>query len=449
MEKFLSHTLLKQTNLFKDQILELTCRELSFEGLGTTRVNNYPILVNNFYPGEIAKVKIEQVYAKYAIGKIIDFIKYSSERSENQYTNIDAMPLVNLEYTKALKYKQIYLETLFKRNFEYFKLNTIIASQKVFNYRNKVKYPLKVVKNTLVLASYVKNTNDLNFDTANLILNNPNLNQSLKLILDYLNNYYFQNQKLAHLKFFKTILIRINELNDVQIGFELKTEYDLPKKLITKLLEIDKIIEIYVWKNFSYQKIASKKDFYLTLNNKSFKLNLNSFFQINNDVAKNIFDLVKEINDAKFTKLLDLFCGAGVISTLVAKESQEILGIDIVKEAIIDAKFNAKKNNLKHHFVAKDIFKENDVLKPFLDNSTLTIIDPPRSGLNTDLINLLGRNNILNLIYISCNPRTLVRDLKDFINNGYKVNYIQPFDMFPHTFHLELVCFITKEGNNE
>ncbi|WP_322941242.1 23S rRNA (uracil(1939)-C(5))-methyltransferase RlmD [Mycoplasmopsis canis] len=438
--------------IYEGLIIEARCIELSYDGLGVFRIDNYPILIKDFFPGEIATIKILSVYAKYALGTIIKFLNISKERNNLQIKNTDAIPVINLNYKSQLYYKNKYLSELLKRNLaeNSYTYQNIIPSDLILNYRNKAKYVLKTLNNRLIKTSFIKDSTNTTEEVSNDLINDKSLNYGLEQILTTINNYFYSIDKIKNLNFFKEIILRINKEQKMQALIKLHSDFDLPRNLINELRKLDFLIDLSVIKNNKIKQVILKNDFIMQISNQEFKLSIDSFFQVNINIAAKIFAKIKEINiKNNYDIIFDLFCGTGVISSLIANKNQMIIGIDIVKNAIENAKINAKNNHLNNFkFYTNDVFKSNEILSKYQSNSVLSILDPPRNGLSEKLINFLNDSKIENIIYISCNPRSLIRDLKIFQSLNYQVKFVQGFDMFPNTFHIETLCLLTKIKNN-
>ena len=173
-----------------------------------------------------------------------------------------------------------------------------------------------------------------------------------------------------------------------------------------------------------------------------FKISANSFFQTNSYQVKTLYDyIVKTANFKEDDIVYDLYCGAGTIGIYISKFVKKVYGIEIVEDAVKDAKINAKKNNVKNiSFYCgdlKDILSTdvmNDILLP-----SITIVDPPRPGLHPNTLKNLLKIKPKKIIYVSCNPATMARDLEVLISEQYSIKDLQPIDMFPHTPHVECV----------
>ena len=177
----------------------------------------------------------------------------------------------------------------------------------------------------------------------------------------------------------------------------------------------------------------------------TFQISPESFFQTNSFGVKNLYDTIKQIANIKMGEnLLDLYCGTGSIGIYLSTLAKKVVGVDVVPEAIRDAKDNAKINKIQNaEFICLDANK----LDIFKYKNFVIIVDPPRAGLKKELIPEIAKLDFKRLIYISCNPATFARDLKEFEKRGVIAKKIQPIDMFPQTHHIECVCLLEKANN--
>tara|TARA_A100000164_G_C21766379_1_gene704146 strand:- start:211 stop:948 length:738 start_codon:yes stop_codon:yes gene_type:complete len=179
-----------------------------------------------------------------------------------------------------------------------------------------------------------------------------------------------------------------------------------------------------------------------------FEISANSFFQTNTIQAEQLYKLIR--NECKLTGneiVYDLFCGTGSISIFIAENAKQVIGFELVESAVNDAKRNAKLNNINNcSFYGgdlMDIFKKNDDLEN-LPKPDVIVIDPPRSGMHIKTIRQIFEQSPQRIVYISCNPSTQVRDIKFLTEDSYKIKFVQPVDMFPHTPHIENIVTLEK-----
>ena len=178
------------------------------------------------------------------------------------------------------------------------------------------------------------------------------------------------------------------------------------------------------------------------MKDKSFKVSKDDFYQVNDYQIENLYQNARKYLE-KNKKLLDLFCGSGISS--IALNDDNIVGIEINKSAIKDAKENAKINNLTDYkFIDKNA---NYIDQKFIEKEKIqtVTVDPPRAGLDKEIIKTLAKTKIKNIIYISCNPQTLARDIKRFMDRGYELKEIKAVDMFPQTMHVETVVLMSRK----
>ncbi|MFV8474324.1 23S rRNA (uracil(1939)-C(5))-methyltransferase RlmD [Mycoplasma sp. Z407A] len=432
----------------KNQIIEVTCSELSYEGLGTTRdENGYAIFTSDLFPGEKAKVQLLKVNSKFAFAKVSKLLVPSLMRNAKQQDCINSAPLINLNYQEQIKFKDQYLSKLLAWNLGPEVLENYVSftpSPVINNYRNKVRYPFIIQDNQLFVAEYDIKSNNLHL-ANNFSQNNQAINLAINYLLDTLNNYYSANNKQKHLAFYEEITLRANKQDEISLALKINSDYDLPTKLLAKIQQYQAIVDFNIIKKDKTINLYNTKPFTMELNNMQFNCNINSFFQINSAMAGIIFakihDIVAQIQSQV---LLDAYCGVGVIGQLVGGH-KHIIGSDIAPSSILDAKINAQHNQINGQYYVGDsgtVFKKQ--VKNLQD--TILILDPPRSGITEEFITWIKQNQIQNIVYMSCDPKTLVRDLKDLASN-YNISYVQGFDMFPNTAHIETVVLLKAKNN--
>ncbi|SJZ47103.1 23S rRNA (uracil(1939)-C(5))-methyltransferase RlmD [Mycoplasmopsis verecunda] len=422
--------------------LIINCSDISYEGLGVSRLNNYAIFTSNLFPDEQAQVTLSKVTSKYAFATVDKLIKVSPYRNKNQYDCYNSAPLINLNYQQQIEFKNNYFKTLLSWNLG----NEILQVYKDFspslvitNYRNKVRYPLIKQDHKLVLGEYDIKSNDLHI-ANNYIQNMHIINQCLDEVLAIVNNYLESNKKKNAINFYNEIIIRANQDNKVSLAMDIHSDYDIPNSIIESIKDIEYIVDFNIIKKHKVKNIFTKEEFVMQIANKEFICNINSFFQININVAQNIFKQIKEYISKSFENIiLDAYCGVGTIGQLVASD-HKVIGSDIVQSAIINANRNKEINQVQASYFVGDsatIFKKQikDLTNTFL------ILDPPRSGITPQFIHWIKQNKIKNIIYMSCDVKTLVRDLKE-LNDLYEIKSIQGFDMFPNTAHIEALSIL-------
>lgn len=368
--------------------------------------------IDNSLAGEV--IEAEKIYEnkKYIVFKNMSIIDKSPLRIEpvcKYYSVCGGCDLMHLNYTHQLEYKTKKIKDLV---YKYLKDDIPvcdIVSSLNFNYRNKVSF-----KVNRKLCYVKKKSNELiNVDKCYL------LDERINEMIDVLNKNVLDK--------IEEVIIRCGK-KDVMII--LKGIWD--NKLIENLKEY--VSSIY----FNDELVFGDKYIENVIGDYKFVISPNSFFQVNDYQVKKLYDKVVEYADLNGEEIvLDLYCGTGTIGVYLSKYAKEVIGVEVNKDAIKDANINKKINNVENiSFICDTTSNINEIVSKKID---LVIVDPPRSGLDKNTINYILKNNIKRVVYVSCDPMTLMRDL-NILKNAYDIKEITPFDMFPNTYHVECVC---------
>lgn len=387
-------------------------------GRGIGYLNDKIIFVPKSVPGDVIEVKITLEKKNYYEGKIINIIKPSRMRKEVKcpYFNIcGGCDLMNISVSENLDYKLEKVNEIFYKNNINYEVKEIIKSNSEYNYRNKVT--LKVINKDI--GYYENGTHNLvNIDYCYLCCNAINdIMKDLRL-LEIVNG---------------EIVIRCNYNNEILINVNSNDNIKNIDKLISKF----KIVGI-VQNN---KTIYGDNYFIDKINNYIFKVSYNSFFQVNSFICGKLFELIEKYTENSHN-IIDLYCGVGTLSIVACKNASKVLGVEIVDNAIADANMNKKLNNKKDiEFICDDT---NNIINNITNNYDTIIFDPPRSGVSRNVIEKVIDENIQKIIYVSCNPETLARDLKIF-NNFYDIAEVKLLEMFPNSEHVESVILLQRK----
>lgn len=390
---------------------------LDHYGRGITKIGNKITFVNNALPNEIVDLKIDKDKKKYMEASVLKYTKESNERVSVKcpyYNYCGGCNIMHLNYDNQLKFKQNKIRNIIDKYLDKnILVNDIIGSNNCFNYRNKVTFQVK--EN---IGFYKNNSYEL-ISIDNCLISSELINNSIK----YLNK--------LDLKHINKITCRIGS-NNLMIIVETNKK-DLN---IDSIKEISK--SIYLKYNNSYIHVFGDKYIYENIGKFKYMISPDSFFQINIDVCTKLYNKIKEYVGIN-KNILDLYCGTGSIGIFIS-EGNNVIGIEKNQYAIKDANENKKINNVKNiEFICGDSGNKTNNLN---FNPDIIIVDPPRSGLNKETINNIIKFNAKEIIYVSCDPMTLVRDL-NVLKKHYKIKEITPFDMFPNTYHVESVAILT------
>lgn len=399
--------------------------KLDHQGRGISFIDGKITFIENALPGEEVEIKITNEKKKFNEAIITKRIKNSEKRIEPKcpyYNECGGCNLLHLGYKDQLEYKQNKVNDILKRYADIESVEKIIPSEDEFNYRNKVT--LKVDKK---LGYFKRKSNDIVYiDKCELVQENINkIINDLNKINEF-NNVY-------------EIVIRNVNSNDVAITYYLHKDTKLPltNEYVRKNgYKFNKIIKNNNCKIKEESKIIGK------LSNFNFVISPQAFFQVNTKQTEKLYNKVIEYLEPNENDIImDLYCGTGTIGMYATPFVKKVIGVEICKEAIEDAKTNMKINNVENmEFICGDT---ELVIKKFKDKFDSIIVDPPRSGLTNSVINDIFRLDPNKIVYVSCDPITLARDLK-ILKEKYNIINITPVDMFPNTYHVETIVMLSK-----
>lgn len=377
------------------------------QGRGITYFNNKIVFVNNSLPTEDVTLDIIIDKKRYSVANVKSYIKKSDKRIKAKcpyFSVCGGCQLQHLNYEDQLKYKVNKLIELFKPlNIS----NINIVKSPDFFYRDKLTLQVKQEIGLFEISS----NNIVPIDKC--IICNELINEKIK----YLKQLDTSKIKKIVIKSFsnETMLIIIGN-EDIVLDSIL--EHFDHIYLNDKLIKGGKII-------------AHIKDL-------KYYVSPHAFFQVNPYITYEIYELIRKICiKNKFNNVLDLYCGCGSISLFIAREVSHVLGVEINESSIKDALLNKKLNNIKN---ADFVCSDTNYIEIKEDYDAI-IVDPPRNGLSKIIINKIIKSKVKNIVYVSCDPITLLRDLK-ILTESYDIKFIQAFDMFPNTYHVETVTLL-------
>lgn len=447
----------------KEYIVEII--DNGFEGEGIAKINDFTIFIPGAIKGEKVKILVVKVLSSYAFAKILEILEKSENRIEpdcKTYKRCGGCNLRHIKYQETLKQKQNSVQSLVDKTLKNkIKVKETIGMENPYYYRNKVQYPVGIDKDGKPQIGVFANRSHEIIPIEKCFIQNEKSEEIAKYIFDLWNEnkYTIYNEKtrkglLRHIVI-KTG-IKTNQYMCILVingqGFD--NEKEFVSKITNKYKEITSIIVNANMKNtnvilglenrtiFGNGYIEDKLGEYI------FKISPLSFYQVNPIQAEKLYNLgIEKANITKDDIVFDLYCGIGTISLFMSKYAKKVYGIEIVEEAIKAAKENAEINNVDNvEFIAGDVEKAlSNIIYDRKIIPDIVMVDPPRRGLDNTSI-----NNILNikskrLVYISCNPATLVRDLAK-LEEMYEVKEIVPVDMFPFTSHIETVTVLTLKN---
>lgn len=443
----------------KEYVVEII--DNGFEGEGIAKIDNFTIFINGAIKGEKVKILIVKVLSSHAFGKIIEILEKSYIREEVDcitYKRCGGCNMRHIKYEETLKMKQNAVQSLVNKTLkDKIQVKPTLGMENPLHYRNKAQYPIGVNKDgEPVIGVFANRTHEV-IPIEKCLIQNSISEEIAKTIVEFIkeNKILVYNEKTGK-GLFRHIVIKVgintNEIMCILVinGSKLPKENELVETLTKKYPNIKTIVKNINTKNTNV--ILGKENINIygngyiedKLGEYTFKISPLSFYQVNPVQAEKLYNI--SVEAAKITKndtVFDLYCGIGTISLFMAKYAKKVYGVEIVEQAIKDAKENAKINNVDNtEFIAGDT---EIILDDLINNKNIIpdviMVDPPRKGIDNKSIDNILKIKPDRFVYISCNPATLVRDLAKF-EDVYDIKEIQPVDMFPYTSHVECVSVL-------
>lgn len=434
-----------------------------FGGEGIAKIDGFTIFIPNAIKGEKCKILIVKVLSSQAYGKLIQIIEASENRVEvdcSTYQRCGGCDLRHMTYENTLKLKKETVQSLVNKNLKNkITVESTIGMDNPYNYRNKAQYPVGLNKEGMPdIGVFAQRTHTI-IPIESCKIQTEVSQRIAKTILNFIrekNISVYNEEKQTGL--FRHIVVKVgkytNQVMCILVVNEKKAnneiEHDIVKVLCAQYPEIKTIVKNINNENTNVilgkENINLYGDGYIEdkLGEYTFKISPMSFYQVNPVQAEILYNTAIEAASlSKDDVLFDLYCGIGTIGIFASKYVKQVYGIEIVPQAINDAVENARINNIKNaEFMIGDVeISFDELINKKKIVPTAIIVDPPRKGLDDKTIQNILKIKPEKLVYISCNPATMVRDLSK-MEEIYNINRIQPVDMFPFTKHVECVAVL-------
>ncbi|MCL2383106.1 MAG: 23S rRNA (uracil(1939)-C(5))-methyltransferase RlmD [Oscillospiraceae bacterium] len=459
-----------------------------FQGEGIAKIDGITVFVQGAIKNERVKIKIIKVLSDFCFGKMLEIIEKSEYRIEEDcatYKQCGGCNLRHIEYEETLNMKRQIVENCLKKaNIDVLpKVQDTIGMDNPKYYRNKLQYPLGLnCEGRRVMGVYANRTHDI-VPVDKCFIQNEECQNVANSIFEFIrsNNIFVYDEKTLR-GLVRHIVVRIgiktNEIMAVLVLNHKWTDKVAEEKLIEHILSIHPNVKTIVMNingkdtnvilGDKNEVIYGNGYIYDVLGDFKFKISVNSFYQVNpiqteilyneaisyideeNKCSKSFEDssvLVAEEGQGEVSRnkkgvALDLYCGIGTIGIFASKHFKKVYGIETIEQAVEDAKENARLNNVENieffvgdvEQVLPEMLEANDNIKP-----DVVFVDPPRKGMDNKTIETILMIEPKQIIYISCNPATLARDISK-LQEKYKLEKVRPTDMFPYTSHVECVC---------
>lgn len=432
-----------------------------FEGEGIAKIDNFTIFIPNTIKGERVRIMIVKVLSSHAFGKLIEILKASPVRETEDcqtYKRCGGCQLRHIKYEETLKIKQNAVQSLVNKTLKQkIEVEETLGMENPYHYRNKAQYPLGINKEGKpVMGVFANRTHEI-IPIQNCLIQNKQAEEVAKFIFDFIvknkiSIYDEKKQKGLMRHIVTKIGIKTKEIMCILVvnGNEIPQEKELINQVIMHFPNVKTIVKNINKQNTNVilgkENIPIYGDGFIKdkLGEFVFKISPLSFYQVNPIQAERLYQI--GVDAAQITKqdiVFDLYCGIGTISLFMARFAKSVYGIELVEEAVCAARENTLINKIDNaQFIAGDVEKIlDDLINEQKIIPDIVMVDPPRKGLDRSSIDNILRISPKRLVYISCNPATLVRDLSA-LEGLYEINRLKPVDMFPFTSHVECVAVL-------
>lgn len=410
---------------------DIYIRDILIDGRGVGETPDKVAFIEDAVYGETCEIEIIEEKKNFYNAKKIKTIKespYQIQAPCPYYYECGACTIMDIKYESQLQIKKNLILSALAKSTSYKLENIEITPSKELRYRNKIRLQVEKDGRLAYNKSY---SNDLVY-IKDCLLVKESIGENLAQIEEITKDI---SEKFPGS--IKEITIRTNDI-DIMLNLDLGNN-NVPINYIKEKYSISKFfINITGKENIN---ISGKDYLEYKIFDKNFRISVNDFYQVNDFQIENLYGEAKKLLGPG-KKVLDLYCGSATSS--IAINGDRLVGVEINKNAIQDAKINAELNDLTDFkFIAKNAkyIDEKFIKKEKIDS---LIVDPPRAGLDKDLVKTIGKSGLKEIIYISCNPQTLARDINRFEKSGYKLEKIKAVDMFPQTMHVEAIALIQK-----
>ncbi|MBP3039716.1 23S rRNA (uracil(1939)-C(5))-methyltransferase RlmD [Bacillaceae bacterium Marseille-Q3522] len=446
----------------KNDYIDVVIEDFTHDGAGVAKVDGYPLFIANTLPGEKAKIKVIKVNKGYGFGRLIELYEKSPFRVEAPcpiYKQCGGCQFQHISYEGQLKLKQKLVQDVLRRigKLEEVTVHPVIGMETPWHYRNKSQVPIGEREGALIGGFYQKRSHDI-IDMEECLIQHEKNDLIVQKVKEICNRYRvraYDEQK--HRGDLRHIMVRYGQqTGELMIVFITRSN-DLPQKkqiiadIVTEVPAVTSIVQNINDKKTNVifgdttKTLWGADVIYDNIGTIKFAISARSFYQVNPVQTKVLYD--KALEYAGLTgkeTVIDAYCGIGTISLFLAQKAKKVYGVEIVPEAIVDAKKNAALNGIAN--VEFAVGKAETVIPAWYKagiTADVLVVDPPRKGCDEALLETIAKMQPEKIVYVSCNPATLARDLRYLQDHGYRTAEVQPVDMFPQTGHVECVGLLT------
>ena len=447
----------------KGQTYELHIDRLGTSGEGVGRHENFTIFVPHALPGETISAVIEDVKSSYARGRIKQILHESVDRAAPLcalYEECGGCQLQHLSYEAQLRAKRAQVVDALTHigKLPQIPVMETLRAEEPWNYRNKMQFPIGRNSGQIVIGCFAQGSHTI-INTENCHIQraeNNDLANAAREIAEQLHIPVYNED--THKGVLRHIVGRVGRSNDLMAIIVTATK-QLPRakdfvrmmrERLQNLVSVHQNIQTYrnnVIMGRDTQLLWGRPTIIDSLGRLNFHISPRSFFQVNTRQAERLYEQALAYADLHGTEtVIDAYCGTGTITLFLAQKARKVYGIEIVQPAILDARKNARDNHAKNvEFIVGDATSVMPALYEQGIRPDVVVVDPPRAGCTETVLRTFANMKPQRIVYVSCNPATLARDLAILKELGYLAQEVQPVDLFPQTSHVECVCLLKKQ----
>lgn len=440
----------------KNKEYEFKIESVTSEGMGVSHIDGFCVFISGTVDGDVVKALVLKVKTGYAYAKVTKIITPSSYRVNSPcpaFSKCGGCQLMHINYEKQLDIKKDIIENALKRIGKLdVSVNEMIGSSNQFRYRNKMIFPIGIDKNGKKICGFYRERSHDIVELDDCLLGDEIISKIIDAVMKFIEKYKItvyneeQHKGIIRRLFFRKGFHTGEIMVVLSINAKTLPHYSELAENISKLSNNIKSVIL----NFNTKKtnavlgdtnavIYGSQTITDYLLGMKYEISPHSFFQINPVQTEKLYNKALELAEiSENDKVMDLYCGIGTISLSAAKKAKSVIGVEIVEQAILDARKNSEENNIKNvTFYAKDA---SEIVPQLIDNGEtpdIVILDPPRKGSDEKTLTAIVKANPKRIVYVSCNPATLARDLRFLEDNGYTTKSVCGVDMFSQTMHIE------------
>ncbi len=452
--------------LLKNQLYEAVVTDYTAEGQGVAHVEGCAVFLPNAIAGERYTIRIEKAAKTWAAGKIVDVLEKSPHRVNRECPVAKlcgGCDFWHMDYEEETRLKADRVRQALNRiGGENLQEMPILSAPTCYGYRNKAQYPVASQKGRVYAGFYKAGTHSVVENDRCRILPEES-DRVRKIVVDYVNHYRITAyDEETHKGLLRHIYVRRGAVSGQVLVCLVVNGRKLPhtEDLMKRLQAVPGFTSLVLSVNTKQGNTILGDEFitlygpgYIedTLCGLNFRLSARSFYQINHHQAQRLYEAaIRQAGITKDDLVLDLYCGVGTITLAMAKAAGRVIGVEVVEQAVEDARENAKRNGIENaEFFCGDAGKAALELEAKGIKPDVIVVDPPRKGLNADTIEALHRMSPRRIVYVSCDPATLARDVALLKERGYALKNAQAADLFPRCAHVETVVLLSRKDVHE